>query len=131
MRTLAWATIMFMSPFTSKGLIFIAPLVAVIAYTRWTVIIALLIVGSMVTVASADERKPMDLDTCMEHHGDVSEHYYQQGWRVLKSEYTGKISYWIKQKGNTQVHLICKDGLSIIETKKVDAKVNGEVDYQR
>ena len=127
MRTLAWATIMFMSPFSAKGLVFIAPLVAVIAYTRWTVIAALVIVGSMVTMASADERIAMDADTCNEHQGDVMEHFYNKDWKVIKD--TG--DEWIKQKGDEQVSFRCEKGLSIIETRKVEPKVRGQVEYNK
>lgn len=107
------------------------PLFALVAYMRWTVLIAVCIVGSMVGIASADEREAMDFDTCMEHQGDVSEHFYSKGWRVIQSEDTGKTSHWIKEKDGVQVHLICEGGLSIIETHKVDVKPTGQVEYQK
>ena len=131
MRTLTWAFIMFMSPLTMKGLVVMMPLFALVAYMRWTVLVALVIVGSMVGIASADEREHMDFDTCMEHQGDVSEHFYSKGWRVIQSEDTGKTSHWIKEKDGVQVHLICEGGLSIIETHKVDVKPTGQVEYQK
>lgn len=131
MRTLTWAAIMFISPFTMKGLIVFAPVVAVIAYLRWSVLIALVIVGSMVGLAAADEREAMDFDTCMEHQGDVSEHFYSDGWKVVRSDDNGKTSHWIKEKGDKQVHLICEGGLSIIETRTVDVKPHGQVEYQK
>ena len=106
-----------------------APLFALVAYTRWTVLLALCIVGSMVGIASADERIPMDADTCHEHHGDVMEHDYQldKGWRITKQT----DEEWIKVKGSKEVHFFCKQGLSIIETRKAEPRVNGQVEYNK
>lgn len=133
MRTLTWAVIMFMSPFTMKGLVVMTPLFALVAYTRWTVLCAVVIVGSMVSLAAAeelhDERQPMDVDTCNEHQGDVMEHYYQvdKGWRITKQT----DDEWIKVKGNMEVHFRCEHGLSIIETKPAEVKPSGQVDYMK
>ena len=105
------------------------PLFALVAYMRWTVLIAVCIVGSMVGIASADERRPMDADTCNEHQGDVMEHYYQldKGWRITKQT----DDEWIKVQGDKEVHFRCERGLSIIETKTVEPKVRGQVEYHK
>jgi len=133
MRTLTWAAVMFMSPFTMKGLVVMLPVFALVAHTRWTVLAAFCIVASMVGMAAADElhdeRQPMDVDTCNEHQGDVMEHYYQvdKGWRIKKQT----DDEWIKVKGNQEVHFRCERGLSIIETKKREVKPSGLVEYQK
>ena len=131
MRTLTWATILFLSPLTMKGLVVFAPLFVLAAYLRWSYWIAIAIVATCVGTASADEREAMDFDTCMEHQGDVSEHFYSTGWRVVRSDDNGKTSHWIKEKGDKQVHLICEGGMSIIETRTVEVKPTGQVEYQK
>ena len=97
----------------------------------WSTVVAIAIVAGMLGImnAQADEREPMDYDTCQEHQGDVSEHFYslQQGWTVTKQG----DHEWIKVKGDKEVHLICDKGFSIIETHTVDPKVRGQVEYNK
>lgn len=110
-----------------------APLFILIAAVRWTWLAATVIValGLTAMTAHADEREAMDFDTCMEHQGDISEHFYQpeKGWRVTRSDDDGKTSHWIKVKGDREVHLICRDGMSIVETKPYEVKPQGQVDF--
>ncbi len=132
MRTLTWAAVMFMSPLTMKGLIVFAPIVVVAAHLRWTWWIALAIVAGSVSMASAetyhDEHVAMDLDTCNEHQGDVSEHFLQ-GWKVVKQEDKKQSSHWVYEKGQKEVHFICADGYSTIETKPIQPR--GSVEYMK
>ena len=132
-KTMLWATAMTLSPLTMKGLIVFAPIVVVAAHIRWTWWLALAIVLGTVSMASAkdtyhDEQTAMDFDTCNEHQGDISEHFLHD-WKVVRQEDKVKSSHWVYEKGSQEVHLICENGESIIQTKPVEPR--GKVDFMK
>lgn len=131
MKQMTWATFFVFSSFSSEGYFIFFPFFVLGAYMirSWSVVVAIAIVATMLGVmnAQADEREPMDYDTCNEHQGDVMENMYNlsQGWKLVKQD----DHEWIKAKGDQEVHFICARGFSIIETKP--AEVRGQVEYNK